>query len=177
LELFLNLTLLSQHDLDHPGTNNAYQINAGTELATIYNDSSPLENHHAAMLYTILKKPETNILIKLSEADYKEVRKLIILCILGTDMAKHGEILNKFKGYCDNFNFDDVNHRQTLLQMIVKCSDISNEVRPNTVAEPWVDSLLEEFFCQSDREKSEGLPTAPFMDRQKVTKPSAQGRL
>ena len=129
------------------------------------------------MLYTILKKPETNILIKLSEADYKEVRKLIILCILGTDMAKHGEILNKFKGYCDNFNFDDVNHRQTLLQMIVKCSDISNEVRPNTVAEPWVDNLLEEFFCQSDREKSEGLPTAPFMDRQKVTKPSAQGRL
>lgn len=34
------------------------------------------------------------------------------------------------------------------------------------------------FFClsaaQSDREKAEGLPVAPFMDREKVTKPTAQ---
>ena len=32
-------------------------------------------------------------------------------------------------------------------------------------------------FCvsfQSDREKEEGLPVAPFMDREKVTKPTAQ---
>lgn len=28
--------------------------------------------------------------------------------------------------------------------------------------------------CQSDREKAEGLPVAPFMDREKVTKPTAQ---
>lgn len=27
---------------------------------------------------------------------------------------------------------------------------------------------------KSDREKSEGLPVAPFMDRDKVTKPTAQ---
>ena len=27
---------------------------------------------------------------------------------------------------------------------------------------------------QSDREKAEGLPVAPFMDRNKVTKPTAQ---
>ncbi|KAJ3042903.1 High affinity cAMP-specific and IBMX-insensitive 3',5'-cyclic phosphodiesterase 9A [Rhizophlyctis rosea] len=61
-----------------------------------------------------------------------------------------------------------------LLQVIVKCSDISNEVRPKEVSEPWVDSLLEEFFTQSDAEKAQGLPTAPFMDRAKVTKASAQ---
>ncbi len=32
------------------------------------------------------------------------------------------------------------------------------------------------FVCaaQSDREKAEGLPVAPFMDREKVTKPTAQ---
>lgn len=34
--------------------------------------------------------------------------------------------------------------------------------------------MLEEYFNQSDREKIEGLPVAPFMDREKVTKPSAQ---
>ena len=42
------------------------------------------------------------------------------------------------------------------------------------VSEPWVDCLLEEYFMQSDREKSEGLPVAAFMDREKVTKPTAQ---
>ncbi len=41
-------------------------------------------------------------------------------------------------------------------------------------ADPWVDCLLEEFFTQSDTEKALGLPTAPFMDREKVTKASAQ---
>lgn len=52
--------------------------------------------------------------------------------------------------------------------MMVKCSDISTEVRPPNVAERWVDLLLEEFFSQSDREKAMGLPTMPFMDREKV---------
>lgn len=36
-----------------------------------------------------------------------------------------------------------------------------------------LDASLYSFF-QSDREKMEGLPVAPFMDRDKVTKPTAQ---
>ena len=58
--------------------------------------------------------------------------------------------------------------------ILIKCCDISNEVRPMEVSEPWVDCLLEEYFMQSDREKAQGLPVAPFMDRDKVTKPTAQ---
>lgn len=60
------------------------------------------------------------------------------------------------------------------------------------VAEPWLDKLLQvryylsyeeivkrvlifqEFFKQSDAEKLEGLPVTPFMDRDKITKPSSQ---
>lgn len=61
-----------------------------------------------------------------------------------------------------------------LKMVLIKCCDISNEVRPMEVSEPWVDCLLEEYFNQADREKLEGLPVAPFMDREKVTKPSAQ---
>jgi len=162
------------HDLDHPGYNNAYQINAGTELAIIYNDTSPLENHHAAVLFTILKLPEANLIKLLSDNEQKEFRRDCVACILATDMAKHGEITGKFKAIADSFIFEDETQRKLLMQMIIKCSDISNEVRPQKLSEPWVDSLLEEFFTQSDREKAEGLPTAPFMDRQKVTKSSAQ---
>ena len=72
----------------------------------------------------------------------------------------------KFEVVC-HFHFQ-------LKMLLIKCCDISNEVRPMEVSEPWVDCLLEEYFMQSDREKSEGLPVAPFMDRDKVTKPSAQ---
>ncbi len=58
--------------------------------------------------------------------------------------------------------------------ILIKCCDISNEVRPFEVSAPWVDLLLEEYFMQSDREKREGLPVANYMDREKVTKTNAQ---
>lgn len=58
--------------------------------------------------------------------------------------------------------------------VLIKVADISNEARPMDVAEPWLDRLLQEFFKQSDAEKLEGLPVTPFMDRDKVTKPSSQ---
>lgn len=38
---------------------------------------------------------------------------------------------------------------------------------------PHIESRIH-ISAQSDREKSEGLPVAPFMDRDKVTKPTAQ---
>ncbi|MCJ8732478.1 hypothetical protein PDJAM_G00211800 [Pangasius djambal] len=60
------------------------------------------------------------------------------------------------------------------MMIMIKVSDISNEARPMDVAEPWLDCLLQEFFNQSDMEKLEGLPVTPFMDRDKVTKPSSQ---
>lgn len=162
------------HDLDHPGYNNAYQVNAQTRLAVIYNDTSVLENHHAAVLFTLLQDPDINILKNVSDQAYRDIRKGIIRCILATDMSKHGEIMGSFKKHADNFNIEDPEQKNLLLQMIIKCADISNEVRPSLVAEPWVDLLLEEFFSQSDHEKAQGLPTAPFMDREKVTKPAAQ---
>ena len=35
-----------------------------------------------------------------------------------------------------------------LKMVLVKCCDISNELRPLEVAEPWLDCLLEEYFNQ-----------------------------
>jgi high affinity cGMP-specific 3',5'-cyclic phosphodiesterase 9 len=42
LEVLILITSCICHDLDHPGYNNIYQINAHTELALRYNDISPL---------------------------------------------------------------------------------------------------------------------------------------
>jgi hypothetical protein len=59
-----------------------------------------------------LRDPTINVLSGLTDAQYRDIRKNVINCILATDMAKHGEILAKFKGSADNFNFDDANQRQ-----------------------------------------------------------------
>jgi high affinity cGMP-specific 3',5'-cyclic phosphodiesterase 9 len=129
------------------------------------------------MLFALFRIPELNILCNVSAGDYKEIRKMIINCILATDMGKHAELLGKLREVTANFSLEDANHKMLLFQMLMKCADISNEGRPTKVSEPWVDLLLQEFFAQSDKEKLEGLPFMPFMDREKVTKPNAQGIL
>ncbi|XP_072371529.1 high affinity cGMP-specific 3',5'-cyclic phosphodiesterase 9A-like [Scyliorhinus torazame] len=105
---------------------------------------------------------------------FKQIRQGIINLILATDMARHGEILDSFKQKVDNFDFSNEEDVTCLKMVLIKCCDISNEVRPMEVAEPWVTCLLQEYFMQSDREKLDGLPVAPFMDREKVTKATAQ---
>ncbi|XP_078118983.1 high affinity cGMP-specific 3',5'-cyclic phosphodiesterase 9A [Sander vitreus] len=174
IDLLIMLTSAVCHDLDHTGYNNAYQINARTELALRYNDISPLENHHCAVAFEILEKTESNIFRNVSMDQYKRIREGIIKCILATDMTRHNEILNKFKTILPAFDFNNRDHRDVLMMILIKVSDISNEARPMEVAEPWLDCLLQEFYNQSDVEKLEGLPVTPFMDRDKVTKPSSQ---
>ena len=56
-----------------------------------------------------------------------------------------------------------------LLKIIIKCADVSNEVRPENVAGPWVDRLFEEYYQQSAREKREHLPVTPYMDPEMVS--------
>ncbi|XP_029282781.1 high affinity cGMP-specific 3',5'-cyclic phosphodiesterase 9A-like isoform X1 [Cottoperca gobio] len=174
IDLLIMLTSALCHDLDHPGYNNAYQINAQTELALRYNDISPLENHHCAVAFSIMSKPECNILKNVTCEHYKHIRGGVIRCILATDMARHNDILSQFKSFQPVFDFSNKEHKEVLMKIMVKVSDISNEARPMAVAEPWLDCLLQEFFHQSDSEKLKGLPVAPFMDRDKVSKPSSQ---
>jgi hypothetical protein len=37
-EVFATIISGAAHDLDHPGTNNAYEIKRKSKLATLYND-------------------------------------------------------------------------------------------------------------------------------------------
>jgi len=174
IELLILLVSAICHDLDHPGYNNAYQVNAKTELALRYNDISPLENHHAAVAFEILSCDTSNVIKHLTPENHKRFRSGMIKCILATDMARHNEIVTAFKGVIDCYDNENADHRMLMMMIFLKVSDISNEARPMDVSEPWVECLLQEFFMQSDAEKLEGLPVAPFMDREKVTKPSAQ---
>lgn len=162
------------HDLDHPGFNNTYQVNARTEIAIRYNDMSPLENHHCAMSFKILSQPECNIFANCSEDEFNEIRGDMIILILATDMSRHAEILDAFKQKVDNFDYGCEEHLTSLKMILIKACDVSNECRPVIVSEAWIECLLEEYFHQSDKERSDGLPIAAFMDRSRVSKPTAQ---
>ena len=65
--------------------------------------------------------------------------------------------------YCVTYDNESYQHERILLRdviphrlwlifqlkmVLIKCCDISNEVRPFEVSEPWVDCLLEEYFNQ-----------------------------
>ena len=110
LEVFVLIVSCICHDLDHPGYNNIYQINARTELALRYNDISPLENHHCSVAFRVLESPECNILSSLDAATFRTVREGIIRCILATDMARHNEILSQFTDIVPEFDYQNKTH-------------------------------------------------------------------
>ena len=55
--------------------------------------------------------------------------------------------------------------REIIYKTILHAADISNPCKPWELCKLWSDRVVEEFFMQGDREKQEGLPVSPNMDR------------
>lgn len=72
----------------------------------------------------------------------------IAILILATDMSKHGEILEEFKARSANFDAKSKEDLTSLKMILIKACDVSNEIRPIAVAEPWAEKLLQEYFSQ-----------------------------
>ena len=176
------------HDLGHPGLNNNFHINAGTDLGITYNDASCLENYHSSFLFRILRKEENNIIEKFSVNNYKDIRKRMISQILATDMANHGENIslirtrintwkeegqirfNLFSGNEKN-KFDE---QQLLLNYLIHMADLGHNCKKYEISVQWVKLLSEEFWRQGDLEKEKGLPISFLCDRNKIDVPSSQ---
>eukprot|EP01105_Mastigella_eilhardi_P016714 TRINITY_DN3826_c0_g1_i2.p1 TRINITY_DN3826_c0_g1~~TRINITY_DN3826_c0_g1_i2.p1 ORF type:complete len:1067 (-),score=237.12 TRINITY_DN3826_c0_g1_i2:51-3251(-) len=169
LEVFSLHMAAILHDLDHPGANNNFQINSMSELALLYNDTSVLENHHLCIGFRLLH--EHNVLSRLSPANKKLARKMLISLILSTDMALHWQIVGEFKMQFDHGQFDRSNpdHRLMLMRLMLKIADVSNVARPRELMLEWHKHLTEEFLSQGDLEKNMGLPVATFMNRELIT--------
>lgn len=86
LERISLLIACLSHDLDHRGTNNAFQAKVDAPLAKLYTTST-LEHHHFDQCIMIIQTEGNNILQALSPDDYKSVVKYIEAAILSTDLA------------------------------------------------------------------------------------------
>ena len=95
-EFLPNLSILAVllgamiHDAGHDGLNNLYHQNALTDRALAYNDQSVQENYHCAtVLSAMARDASINLLRALPSHHARELRRLLILITLGTDMKHH----------------------------------------------------------------------------------------
>jgi len=198
LEVYTLLLAAALHDIQHPGTNNNYQVNARTELARIYNDYAVLENMHASRACKLLEVSAkagdlaTSALGATSPERQKQVRTEIIRSILATDMSRHFSDVAKMtrgveevhtqiadEGKSRNFlaaiggeKFKKC--REKFLPFILHMADISNPTKKTDVTNKWVECCYAEFFCQGDQEAKEGLPVSPLCNRQTTSIPESQ---
>lgn len=64
--------------------------------------------------------------------------------------------------------------RHFILQIALKCADISNPCRPWEISRKWSQKVCEEFFRQGDYELKLGLPLTALCDRSSSSVPKIQ---
>jgi len=164
------------HDIDHPGLSNSFLINAGSRLAMQYNDISVLENHHCNITFHLLSLPQTNFLGHLEPHLRREFRLNVITCIIATDLTIHGQILEQFRSSKDEISLHSTagEDRRLIMKCLVKCADLSNEIRETSISRKWAELVQKEFFLQGDLEAEKRLPLTPWMRRGQVSLPQEQ---
>ncbi|XP_052129533.1 uncharacterized protein LOC113204894 isoform X3 [Frankliniella occidentalis] len=173
LEIMAALIAAVTHDLDHPGVNQPFLIATSNHLAALYENTSVLENHHWRSAVGCLL--ESNLADQLKDCR-KEMEEQIASLILATDITRQQEFLTKFKKYLDTKSLDMTKHedRHFILQIALKCADISNPCRPWDVSRKWSLKVCEEFFRQGDYERQLNLPITSLCDRTTNSVPKIQ---
>ena len=106
----------------------------------------------------------------MSPEEFRTVRRLLIACVLATDMTKHGEIVTQASDKLDNMAEDHT----FFLSTLIHAADISHPCRPWEMHEHWTQMVAEEFFQQGDAEKELGLEVSFLCDRDTVEIPKSQ---
>ncbi|XP_076818911.1 cGMP-specific 3',5'-cyclic phosphodiesterase-like isoform X2 [Clavelina lepadiformis] len=143
------------HDLDHRGTNNAFQAKVEHPLARLYSTST-MEHHHYNQCLMLLQSDGCEILSQLSSAEYAHVIKLIQHAIISTDLAIYFQKRQEFFDIVDRQqqNWSDNEHHKELLRgMLMTGTDVSAITKPWQIEYKVAQQVAEEFFEQGDIEK------------------------
>jgi hypothetical protein len=159
VEYFALIVSALCHDLEHPGVNNPFLVSSRSDLATLYNDRSVLENHHCCRAFQLMLHSEIQLVSHFDNADYITFRAVVLQNILATDMARHGEYTAKLKRRVDpNTPVEEKGvDKQFEMEILIKCADTSNVLKPFPIAKKWAMRVTDEFFLQVSRSGRLGL--------------------
>ncbi|KAJ3591853.1 hypothetical protein NHX12_006984 [Muraenolepis orangiensis] len=166
------------HDLDHRGTNNAFQAKTGSALSLLYGTSATLEHHHFNHAVMILQSEGHNIFSNLSSREYSDLMQLLKQSILATDLTLYFENRTTFFELVNNgeYNWNVKAHRDMCRSMLMTACDLGAVTKPWQISRKVAELVTNEFFEQGDRERSELklTPSAIFDRNRKDELPALQ---
>mmetsp|Transcript_19591 Transcript_19591/g.33402 ORF Transcript_19591/g.33402 Transcript_19591/m.33402 type:complete len:473 (+) Transcript_19591:61-1479(+) len=176
------------HDLDHPGTNNDFEVKRNTALAQKYHNDSVLERHSISEgLNLCARNPELDWLKSFDNVeDRKYVENYITEAILATDPARHATIVKEALTFVEEgtkaygsvtseslsesveltqFDRANLKHRLFIGRLFLHSADISNPLHSSfDVARDWAVRVTTEFSKQASKEKELRLEVTSYMD-------------
>uniref|UniRef100_A0ABK0L533 Phosphodiesterase n=1 Tax=Rattus norvegicus TaxID=10116 RepID=A0ABK0L533_RAT len=145
------------HDLDHRGTNNAFQAKSDSALAQLYGTSATLEHHHFNHAVMILQSEGHNIFANLSSKEYSDLMQLLKQSILATDLTLYFERRTEFFELVSKgaYDWSITSHRDVFRSMLMTACDLGAVTKPWEISRQVAELVTSEFFEQGDRERSE----------------------
>ena len=169
LEVLALLLAAMIHDIGHDGYTNSFHKHRLTDRALLYNDQSIQENFHVWMVFNHMSdRPEVNIFRSLSASEFAELRRMLVLLVLSTDMSKHFSLLQEVRSLVDLHGRDPAAWSEStgpLMCFLLHACDIAGQAKAQRLALVWATRIFAEFFHQGDVERELGLPTSPLCDR------------
>ncbi|XP_055618671.1 cGMP-specific 3',5'-cyclic phosphodiesterase isoform X2 [Toxorhynchites rutilus septentrionalis] len=169
LEILGLLVACFCHDLDHRGTNNAFQSKTDSPLAILYTTST-MEHHHFDQCVMILNSEGNNIFQALSPDDFRTVMRTVESAILSTDLAMYFKKRNQFLELVEGGEFDwqSEEKKEVLCGMMMTACDVSAIAKPWEVQHRVAKLVADEFFDQGDLEKLQlNQQPVAMMDRER----------
>lgn len=169
LEILGLLVACLCHDLDHRGTNNAFQAKTESPLAILYSTST-MEHHHFDQCVMILNSEGNNIFEAMSTNDYRAVMRTVENAILSTDLAMYFKKKDSFKELVDNGEFDwqSESKKDLLCGMMMTACDVSAIAKPWEIQHKMAKLVADEFFDQGDLERMQlNQQPVAMMDRER----------
>ncbi|XP_078661084.1 dual 3',5'-cyclic-AMP and -GMP phosphodiesterase 11A-like isoform X1 [Branchiostoma floridae x Branchiostoma belcheri] len=170
MEMLVLLVACLCHDLDHRGTNNAFQQKSQSPLAKLYGTFATMEHHHFNHAVMILNNQSHNIFSNLTNEEYSKVMKMLKHAILSTDLTLHFQIRKEFFSLASSGEFDrnDKKHREMLRGMLMTACDLAAVTKPWEIQKKVAELVTSEFFDQGDKERAElNLEPAALFDRRR----------
>lgn len=170
LYAFVLLVAALVHDVDHPGTDNHWEIKNNSALARKYHNRAVLESQSRDLALWILDSERPEMLAKLSRSDRELFKHLLDVTIIATDFSRHPEFLQELETRLEKggMDFSHPEGLSLIARTLIKSADISNTSKHYSQAKLWGRRVMREYWAQGRLEKQRKLPLGPLNDQDNI---------